>query len=428
MLNKFLYTFSILLFAISAYADSESNAIGDLDVEMIADCQGVQPTIKGTIGNDVINGTDGDDVIHGYGGDDVINAKGGNDIVCGGSGNDTIYGGEGADTIEGGSNNDTIYGGCPPDNTFAIRVTCNPEEDGRDIITGGDGDDIISGNRGNDQLRGDADNDVINGNKGNDKIGCGAGNDTAHGGVGNEDEFFPPYSDCEMHTSVEKPQLRFSVESTPLYPGNGAGQGMYSRHSGRDFLISGKDPRPKTGFVQTRLATCRDFFVDGVVDMITISKSKGKTKRWEYFQFRCRELLPDGTKGQSTNVRLFDFTKTGKPATASIPNPNLMIGIMDVNSYFNPRGSLKQIKLLHLPTTTIFNDGVNGTTTSYRLTGAIPDTHEIDTTVYDQVKRCPPGMAITGFSVGHIPKNNKRTKPYFILSECREIEKRFDTY
>ena len=55
-------------------------------------CEGLQPTLLGTGGNDVLTGTSGDDVIHGLDGDDVINGGGGNDTICGGEGNDTING------------------------------------------------------------------------------------------------------------------------------------------------------------------------------------------------------------------------------------------------------------------------------------------------------------------------------------------------
>jgi Ca2+-binding RTX toxin-like protein len=46
-------------------------------------CEGLQPVLTGTGGNDVIHGGDGDD---------VINGGGGTDTICGGDGNDTING------------------------------------------------------------------------------------------------------------------------------------------------------------------------------------------------------------------------------------------------------------------------------------------------------------------------------------------------
>ena len=45
-------------------------------------CEGLEPTILGTSGNDVLVGTPGRDVIHGLGGRDLIDGRGGDDIIC----------------------------------------------------------------------------------------------------------------------------------------------------------------------------------------------------------------------------------------------------------------------------------------------------------------------------------------------------------
>ena len=45
-------------------------------------CEGLEPTVLGTSGDDVLVGTPGPDVIHGLGGRDLIEGGGGNDIVC----------------------------------------------------------------------------------------------------------------------------------------------------------------------------------------------------------------------------------------------------------------------------------------------------------------------------------------------------------
>jgi serralysin len=45
-------------------------------------CQGLEPTILGTSGDDVLVGTPGRDVIHGLGGNDVIDGGGGDDVIC----------------------------------------------------------------------------------------------------------------------------------------------------------------------------------------------------------------------------------------------------------------------------------------------------------------------------------------------------------
>jgi len=45
-------------------------------------CEGLEPTILGTSGDDVLTGTPGRDVIHGLGGRDLIDGRGGDDVVC----------------------------------------------------------------------------------------------------------------------------------------------------------------------------------------------------------------------------------------------------------------------------------------------------------------------------------------------------------
>jgi Ca2+-binding RTX toxin-like protein len=137
-------------------------------------CQGVEPTILGTDGSDVIEGTDGRDVIHGFGGDDLIYGLGGDDLICGGPGDDSINSGSGNDTIFGGSGDDTILGKAGGD-----TIRGGP---GNDLLDGGSGRDRMFGNKGNDTLRGGAGLDrILDGGPGLDRCGdarttvrCGA--------------------------------------------------------------------------------------------------------------------------------------------------------------------------------------------------------------------------------------------------------------
>lgn len=78
-------------------------------------CDGAQPTIFGTEGNDNLTGTAGDDVILGLGGADTISGGGGDDRLCGGSGNDHVTGGAGSDVLLGGAGDDRLDGGSGPD-------------------------------------------------------------------------------------------------------------------------------------------------------------------------------------------------------------------------------------------------------------------------------------------------------------------------
>jgi parallel beta-helix repeat protein len=128
-------------------------------------CLGLEATIVGTEGDDVIFGTGGDDVIVGLGGNDRIYGLGGNDVICGGDGDDVIYGGDGDDVIFGQAGNDTLGGGR-----------------GRDKIIGGPGNDFIVGGRGNDRLFGSLGPDEIRGGRGNDRLFGGPGDDQLFGG------------------------------------------------------------------------------------------------------------------------------------------------------------------------------------------------------------------------------------------------------
>lgn len=74
-------------------------------------CGGVEPTIFGTPGDDVITGTSGNDVIATLDGDDSVKADGGNDVVCGGGDSDLLKGGKGKDKLYGDGGSDILKGG-----------------------------------------------------------------------------------------------------------------------------------------------------------------------------------------------------------------------------------------------------------------------------------------------------------------------------
>jgi Ca2+-binding RTX toxin-like protein len=117
---------------------------------------GVECTITGTEGDDVLDGTEGDDVICGLAGNDTIRGLAGNDTLRGGAGNDTVKGGAGDDIVRGGAGNDALRGG-----------------PGNDTVRGGGGNDNLKGGSGNDALRGGRGTDTCRGGPGNDSIrGC----------------------------------------------------------------------------------------------------------------------------------------------------------------------------------------------------------------------------------------------------------------
>ena len=96
-------------------------------------CHGLEVTVAGTAGPDVLTGTDGRDVIRGFAGRDTIDGGGGNDVICGGRDKDVVNGGAGNDWLGGGHREDTIYGG-----------------DGNDVLRGGMRRDRLDGGAGDD--------------------------------------------------------------------------------------------------------------------------------------------------------------------------------------------------------------------------------------------------------------------------------------
>ena len=132
-------------------------------------CNGLEPTIVGTDGDDVIQGTFRDDVIFAGAGNDQIRGASGADVICGGSGDDVIYGDSQNDVIFGDAGNDVIHGGSD-----------------HDEIYGGEGDDEIYGNSQNDSLFGGAGNDYLNGGSDEDVLDGGDGTDIGDGSWQND--------------------------------------------------------------------------------------------------------------------------------------------------------------------------------------------------------------------------------------------------
>ncbi|MGN6258724.1 MAG: Ig-like domain-containing protein [Solirubrobacterales bacterium] len=106
-------------------------------------CLGLEVTIAGTSGNDLLRGTPGDNVIDGFGGNDRIIGGGGIDVVCGGSGRDYITTGKGPDKITGGSGDDKVNARRGPDLIYG--------QGGDDLLIGGPGFDRIRGGSGDDK-------------------------------------------------------------------------------------------------------------------------------------------------------------------------------------------------------------------------------------------------------------------------------------
>jgi hypothetical protein len=165
MNNNFCRTTCRFTYALSLFAGLIV-AAGFPATLLAETCNGLQATIVGTDGNDVINGTNKMDVIVGLGGDDIINSGGGKDVVCAGDGDDIVNGGNGGDTIFGGA--------------------------------------------GDDQLNGDKGNDNLNGGLGNDQMTGGKGADNCDGYIG-----IDTGADCESETNIG---LQVKQVQVPVLP------------------------------------------------------------------------------------------------------------------------------------------------------------------------------------------------------------------
>jgi len=142
-------------------------------------CNGLEPTIVGTDGDDVLIGTNGPDVIMGMGGNDIIYGMGDVDSLCGGHGDDLIDGGEpGAGNYENNAGADFISGGQGHDELHTADYVNPSEAPYGSFVRGDGGNDTIYmwsvgmglGNGGNDHLYQYDGNTTLVGNNGNDVL------------------------------------------------------------------------------------------------------------------------------------------------------------------------------------------------------------------------------------------------------------------
>jgi Ca2+-binding RTX toxin-like protein len=176
----------------------------------------ITPTIRGTVGDDILNGTDaaeriigdgGNDTIHGAGGNDTVDAGDGADVIAGDAGDDTLRGGGGVDLFkfQAGDGKDTISDHADGE-TVEIRGYASAQsitQVGTSVVvvlSSGDQitfqnetvaaveaalvfvdappvGQIIYGTSGNDTLDGTAGDDSIYGLAGADLLSGGEGND-----------------------------------------------------------------------------------------------------------------------------------------------------------------------------------------------------------------------------------------------------------
>ncbi|MGE8220197.1 MAG: calcium-binding protein [Stenotrophomonas acidaminiphila] len=94
------------------FADGALWTVDDITAMLFV---GVDGSIRGTVGNDVLNGTEVDNKLQGLAGNDTLHGEGGNDELYGGAGDDALLGGTGDDSLDGGSGSDVLEGGAGND-------------------------------------------------------------------------------------------------------------------------------------------------------------------------------------------------------------------------------------------------------------------------------------------------------------------------
>ncbi|MDQ3915245.1 MAG: hypothetical protein M3323_07955 [Actinomycetota bacterium] len=151
----------------SALLPAGPAALGRAQVGEDEDCFGIDPTITGTSGDDVIRGTHGFDVISALEGDDTVRGAAGTDFICAGDGDDRVHAGPGLDLIEALRGADVVFGEGGDD---LFLETSLPEGSGGGafVYVGDSSDDEFHGGPGDDLIGDDGANDLLDGGDGRD--------------------------------------------------------------------------------------------------------------------------------------------------------------------------------------------------------------------------------------------------------------------
>lgn len=149
-------------------------------------CDGLEATIIGSAGDDVLVGTSGPDVIAARQGNDRILGLEGDDVICAGKGNDTVVGGPGFDILFGAQGNDVLFSadGAGPEARIDDRGARMFGGAGNDDLYGSDRWDRMQGGDGSDRLFGFEGRDWMRGGNGADLVIGGGAVDDLRGGPG----------------------------------------------------------------------------------------------------------------------------------------------------------------------------------------------------------------------------------------------------
>jgi Ca2+-binding RTX toxin-like protein len=132
--------------------------------DIFGSANGLDNTMTGNEGANLLLGWDGNDTLIGNAGNDILYGVEGNDSLLGGAGIDVLVGGNGTDSLDGGADADALYGEAGNDILYGGTGFVT------DILVGGDGNDILDGSASvaSGQLRNEGDYDLMDGGAGND--------------------------------------------------------------------------------------------------------------------------------------------------------------------------------------------------------------------------------------------------------------------
>lgn len=220
-------------------------------------------------------------------------------------------------------------------------------------------------------------------------------------------------------------------------------EAQYTSNSERTYIVAGCVPKnlPSPGIVgsvwvlcndldyvkdkvvETQFVSCLDLTSNGVVKSLEITEVSNR--KWKSFRFVCAPLQRDGTLGTPTQASplLFNFTKSGTDFSTTIDNNRVPLGIFEVYNQLQLRESLLQVGIVNQSADATYQNGLNGTwPANPNISPRIPKASPLF--IGTATWQCPSGMVLTGAAVGHIPdKNDKWTRPVYILGECRKLHK-----
>lgn len=233
------YTFSfgvdVGIFRTGSGGDAEGDVLRNVERivgssvgDTLVGGNGVDATLEGGAGNDLIQDYNGDSFLFGGDGADTVAGHYGNDVIYGGADADRLYGGYGDDTLFGGAGADFLAGGAGADTADysgeAVGIDIGLLRSGTGggatgdrmlsverivgtrfadtLIGGGSLDVTLEGGAGADEIVDLGGSSLLLGGDGADLVQGGAGDDTVAGGAGNDLLFGGPGADIFLYDEL----------------------------------------------------------------------------------------------------------------------------------------------------------------------------------------------------------------------------------